>query len=286
MSVTGGPSATDPRTKSVISFASGAAFGATSVVTAQPFDTIKSRMQTLSSSSPNLNSSPGSGGTRRPSALAVATDLYRREGVRGLYRGGASMLVGGALFRSAQFGCYDVALHALGGPVPRHERVFFGALDPHVVAAGFVGGLGRGVVESPFEYAKVRRQVETPWRLRDVYRGSGITITRNSFLFACFAINIDLLKHVVGPVSPFWVGAICANAAWFTIWPLDVVKSRRQSGLYEGVPVRVLLRDVARSGALYRGLLPGLLRSTVANGTGMYMYDVVQRGLTKRVAGG
>ena len=43
-----------------------------------------------------------------------------------------------------------------------------------------------------------------------------------------------------------------------------------------------LLKDVAKSGALYRGLFPGLVRSTVANGTGMYMYAVVQKALVER----
>ena len=192
------------------------------------------------------------------------------------------MLIGGALFRSAQFGCYDVALQFLGGPVKKDERVFFGALDPHVVAAGFAGGLGRGAVESPFEFAKVRRMVQSEWRLRDVYKGSGVTIFRNAFLFACFAINIDLTKHFIGNIGPFWTGALCANMAWFTIWPLDVAKSRKQSGLYEGVSTFQLVKDIVRTGALYRGLLPGLMRSTVANGTGMFMYDAVYRALTKR----
>lgn len=270
----GAVEAQDPWIHAGISFAAGAAFGATSVVTAQPFDTIKTRVQT------------GAGGTGN-STLGAATSLWRKEGVRGLYRGGGPMLLGGALFRSAQFGCYDVALTALGGPSPKERRILAGALDPHVVLAGFVGGLGRGAVESPFEYAKVRRQVEAPWRLRDVYRGSGVTVVRNAFLFCFFVINIDLLKRFApfGPgLGPFATGALCSNLAWFLVWPLDVVKSRRQSGMYEGVPAHVLLRDVVRSGALYRGLLPGLARSTVANGAGMFMYDVAQRRLTAAVS--
>jgi len=265
----------------VISFASGAAFGMASVVTAQPFDTIKTRMQAGISA-------PQSAGVQHAatsqSARQVFTELFAREGVRGLYRGGTPLFVGGALFRSAQFGCYDVALQLLGGPVKKEHRVMGGALDPHVVAAGFVGGLGRGIVESPFEYAKVRRQVESTWRLRDVYRGSSITIFRNSFLFAAFAINMDVVRHFYGPLSPFWNGALCANAAWMMIWPLDVLKSRRQSGLYEGVPTLTLMRDIFRSGDIFRGLIPGVMRSTVANGCGMFVYVRVQSFLLNSTA--
>jgi solute carrier family 25 carnitine/acylcarnitine transporter 20/29 len=260
--------AKNPIVSSTISFASGAAFGMTSVVTAQPFDTVKTRMQT---------------GKGQPTMYLTATELFKREGIRGLYRGGAPLFIGGAMFRSAQFGCYDVAMKLLGGPVKKNERIFFGALDPNVIMAGFVGGLGRGFVESPFEYAKVRRQVEHPWRLQDVYKGSSITIVRNSFLFLCFVTNIDLLKHF-SPIKfgAFWTGAICSNLAWFCVWPLDVVKSRRQSGLYEGISTMKLLQDVIRDGALFKGLIPGLLRSTVANGTGMYMYHQVQKLLTDK----
>lgn len=145
MSVTSGPQPKSPWKQSLISFASGAAFGATSVVTAQPFDSLKTLTQAQSVSSASSN-----GVGRPPGMVAVAKDLFQRDGVKGFYRGAIPMLIGGALFRSAQFGCYDVAMQALGGPVPKSERVFFGALDPHVVMAGFVGGLGRGAVESPF----------------------------------------------------------------------------------------------------------------------------------------
>ena len=31
---------------------------------------------------------------------------------------------------------------------------------------------------------------------------------------------------VPGGLGPFWTGAICANLAWLTIWPIDVVKSQ------------------------------------------------------------
>eukprot|EP00957_Ditylum_brightwellii_P004194 319281-Ditylum_brightwellii.AAC.1 len=98
--------------------------------------------------------------------------------------------------------------------------------------AGFAGGLGRGVVEGPFEMIKVRRQV-------------------------------------IEDLSPFWRGGMCANMAWMTIWPLDVVKSRAQSGKFEGVGMVQLLKDAAKDGHLWRGVGPGLTRSFIANGSSM-----------------
>lgn len=81
----------------LVSFIAGASFGATSVLVGQPLDTVKTRMQAHQQS---LKSNP----------LAVATEVFRKEGVRGLYRGGMPIFVGGALFRSAQFGVYEAAM--------------------------------------------------------------------------------------------------------------------------------------------------------------------------------
>ena len=76
---------------SVIAFIAGASYGATSVIVGQPLDTIKTRMQAHAGS---LQSSP----------LAVARDMVRKSGLIGLYRGSAPTFLGGALYRSAQFG--------------------------------------------------------------------------------------------------------------------------------------------------------------------------------------
>jgi hypothetical protein len=49
-------------------------------------------------------------------------------------------------------------VHEIRGETKKEDRIL-GIFDPHVVFAGFAGGLGRGLVEGPFEYIKVRRQV-------------------------------------------------------------------------------------------------------------------------------
>jgi hypothetical protein len=71
------------------------------------------------------------------------------------------------------------------------------------------GGISRGIVEGPFEYIKVRRQVEKPWKAREVFSGSGATIFRNSLLFSSFVIYMDLIKQLIpGGLSPFMTGAV------------------------------------------------------------------------------
>ena len=77
--------------------------------------------------------------------------------------------------RSAQFGVYNNALAKLKskfGDVTKKDK-WFGWLDPHVIVAGFAGGIGRGVVESPVEFIKIRRQVEHQWNYSEVLKGFG-----------------------------------------------------------------------------------------------------------------
>ena len=67
----------------------GFAYGGTTVVVGQPLDTIKTRMQAMS-------------GYEKASMRMTAVDLYKAEGVRGFYRGGAALLLGGDLIINQQ----------------------------------------------------------------------------------------------------------------------------------------------------------------------------------------
>jgi hypothetical protein len=88
---------------------------------------------------------------------------------------------------------------------------------------------------------------------------------------------MDFTKQLVpGGLGPFLTGAICANLAWLTVWPLDVAKSQLQSGNYGGKSYFHLVKDIIITGKIFRGLLPGLTRSTIANGTSMVVYKRVE----------
>ncbi len=71
---------------------------------------------------------------------------------------------------------------------------------------------------------KVRRQVVSGWKFAEVFQGFGATLFRNSFLFSSFVIYMDILKqHLIQrdmELPPFLKAGICANLAWFSVWPL------------------------------------------------------------------
>jgi len=268
-----------------ITFFAGASYGFTTVIVGQPLDTIKTRMQGLSSKYSNK-------------MFQVASDLFQREGIRGLYRGGLPLFLGGSLMRSAQFGVSSEAKSFLSR-YPSYKIA--GVLDYQVLLAGLAGGVGRGLVEIPTDFFKIRRQVEqqVSWQTirSQLLDGTGITMGRNSLLFMSFMIWIDLAKQACQAgwvpsslmtseqdnLSPFAKGALCSNLAWLSIWPFDVIKTQRQSGLYSDQSTATLFRNMVKSGQLFRGLVPGLIRSTISNGSSMAVYEMVHIYLSKKM---
>jgi len=210
------------------------------------------------------------------SSWSTAKELISKEGIPGLYRGGTALFIGGGLIRSAQFGVYNFVFNEgqdYLNSTPDERRVFK-ILDPLVVLAGFAGGVGRGLVEAPFEFIKTRIQVQHEWSFKELLSGSAATMVRNSVLFSSFVIYLDFSKQLMGgSLGPFLTGAICSNLAWLTIWPLDVVKSQIQSGNFQNRSIPRLVVDNFRSGLIYRGLVPGLARSFIANGCSMVVYE-------------
>ena len=251
-----------------------------------PLDTIKTLQQAGSVPGAVTGASKGPSGPP-PGIAVIARRLWAEGGVRPFYRGGLPVLLGGGFMRSAQFGVNAFVIKRIRdfqGGSTRPEGRFLGCIDPQVVIAGFCGGIGRGLVEAPVEMIKVRKQVVSDWSWREILKGSGTTLSRNAFLFSSFVVYMDISKQIFGPdgLSAFWTGAVCSNLAWLTIWPMDVVKSRLQSGKFEGKGMRAVMRDVFQSGALYRGLGAGMSRSFLANGVGMECYAYVQKVMQER----
>ena len=205
--------------------------------------------------------------------------------------------------RSAQFGAsgafkhwLDTNQNQLGLP----NFKFFGLLDWQIVAAGVAGGLARGVIEIPTDFLKTRRQVESSWTWSHLLDGTAITLLRNSVLFTAFICYVDLSKQACragyvptllmnddsSSLTPFAKGALCANASWLTVWPADVIKTQLQSGNYygnnthqAGIILR-LLGDNLKSHRMFRGVVPGLIRSSIANGSSMVVYEYVHTTLS------
>ena len=252
----------------------GVLYGTTSVCVGHPFDTVKTKMQAQS-------------GFESRGMIKTFTTTVQEQGIRGLYRGCLPPLFGSGIFRSVQFAMFEATYTYMDVPFARYELPLTGGLQVRVLTGGFLASTARAIIETPLEYAKVRRQTQQNWRLRDVYTGFGVTWMRTIGLMCTYFIIIDSARrhvpevfnsHVIGP---FLLSGFAATFAWWVVWPLEYIKSQVQGNYGEQQTLLKRMSGVVRERGgilgLYRGIGPGTIRSFIANGTSMIVMQFAQR---------
>ena len=89
--------------------------------------------------------------------MATISKVYTNEGLTGFYRGWMSPFLGGTIFRSAQFTAYEAFYTKAEDHEPLKRKIPGSNLQYRVPLGGILSGTARAVVETPFEYAKVKR---------------------------------------------------------------------------------------------------------------------------------
>jgi len=125
-------------------------------------------------------------------------------------------------------------------------------------------------------------------QLKECYTGVGATWGRATVMLTAFFVLCDQSERAAPDVMSrpllggFIKGGICATMAWGVSWPLEVVKSKVQgveAHRFKGQSMWTILAHTARNEGLrglYRGFLPGAMRSFAANGVGMAAYQLTQ----------
>ncbi|KPA74546.1 putative mitochondrial Mitochondrial ornithine carrier protein-like protein [Leptomonas pyrrhocoris] len=194
---------------------------------------------------------------------SCVTDLYRREGVGGFFKGIPPRLFASAVEYSLTFGGYKSALRLVGAS---EERLTL--LD--VCAGGIGGGLATTTVLTPLELLKCRMQV-TPqcshsvsggggeglgrppltlsaWvrhvyhregGLRGFYQGGAATLLREVPGTALWCGANDVLRETMTPRGcsaadlPLWDTILCGGLSGLVyavfVYPVDVMKTRIQT---------------------------------------------------------
>ena len=133
--------------EALLGLASGVVFGAVSPVVGHPFDTIKTRMQA------ELQ-------YHNVGTFDVVRSVYQKEGLLGFYRGFIPPLMGSMAFRGILFSAYSGTYAACEHVPILHEEIPFTAgLRPSVLLGALAASISRAVIESPFEFVKVRYMV-------------------------------------------------------------------------------------------------------------------------------
>ncbi|CAG2210190.1 CACL [Mytilus edulis] len=179
-------------------------------------------------------------GFEKSNMFQTLAKTLRTQGVIGLYRGCIPPLWGSGIYRSSQFAVFEAV---------------------RVIGAGVIASTTRAIIETPLEFAKVRRQTQQTWHLKDVY---------------------TFKKPLIGP---FLTSGIAATLAWWIVWPLEYMKCQIQSNYGEKVSViqkmKIVIKERGGFFGLYRGIMPGTIRSFLANGTSMVVMQFAQRKVTE-----
>lgn len=252
----------------------GVLYGTTNVMVGHPFDTIKTKMQAQR-------------GFETQGMFRSFAKTFTEQGMRGLYRGCIPPLMGSGMYRSAQFAVFESIYTYMDTPFGKYEFPGTAGLQARVLAGGIGASTVRAIIETPLEYAKVRRQTQQSWQLRHVYRGLGVTWCRTVGLMTTYFIILDSLRRnnpdlfKIPVVGPFLISGTAATLGWWVVWPLEYMKSQVQGSYGKDMPVwkrmRLVLKERGGFFGLYRGIVPGTIRSFLANGVSMIVMSTAQR---------
>ncbi|KAF6802169.1 mitochondrial carrier C4G9.20c [Colletotrichum musicola] len=262
----------------------GAAGGVAQVLLGQPFDIVKVRLQTSTTST---------------SALTAASQIYKNEGALAFYKGTLTPLLGIGACVSIQFGAFHQArryFEARNSLSSSSPTLSYG----QYYAAGAFAGVANSVISGPIEHVRIRLQTQPHGAARlysgpidcvrvlsrqgggvlpGLYRGEAVTILREAqaygvwFLAFEWMMNADAARNKVDRKEiPSWkvalYGGLAGEALWLGSYPLDVVKSKMQTDGFGAEQRYKTMRDcfaqTYRGEGLrgfWRGIVPTLLRA-------------------------
>lgn len=170
------------------SMLTGFLFGATNTLVGHPFDTVKTRMQTHA---PDLLSK-----SSHPGYFETVKRIYTREGPLAFYKGCIPPFMGSVLYRSVQFSVFE-AFYTMWdqNDSMKNSIPLTSGLQYRVIAAGFLAGTARSLVECPFEYAKVKRQTNQTWHFRQAFKGFTLLYPRTTGLMTIYFVIVDIFRR-------------------------------------------------------------------------------------------
>jgi len=265
-----------------LALGTGILYGATNAVVGHPMDTVKAKMQAQA----------GFIKGQDMGMLAVCRKVWATEGIRGFFRGVVPPLMGSSVYRSAQFAVFEAVYtreKELGWDEFRIPGT--GGLALATVFAGLCGSFARAVIESPIEYAKVKRQTGQTWHFNEVYQGFFMQLPRTVGMMTLIFCGVDSVRRWSDGEAlkrPHWQflswGSVSMLSFW-AIWPLETLKNQVQAGtVIEGIPAPTLRQRISHLGGplgLYRGILPGSMSVFLRNGTAAVVMTFAQRKLTE-----
>ncbi|CAI5769223.1 Uncharacterized protein PODLI_1B033478 [Podarcis lilfordi] len=240
---------TNPVIQAAIDLTAGAVGGTACVITGQPFDTAKVKMQTFPAMYRGL--------------VDCFVKTYKQVGFRGFYKGTTPALVANIAENAVLFMCYGFCQNIVRRIVGLDRKAELST----------VWSVVKGVLkkDGPFGF----------------YRGWSSTLLREIPGYFLFFGGYELSrtffafgrpKEELGPVALMISGGFGGMCLWIAVYPIDCIKSRIQvlsmAGKQAGFMV-TFASVLRKEGvfALYSGLKPTMIRAFPANGALFLAYE-------------
>jgi len=243
-------------TDSLYFYAGGLMAGSAGTLVSQPFDTCKIHLQT---------------GRK----LNIKSRTFFQN-IVWAYKGATPSVVGYSIEKSLIFGTYTATNKHF-----QYDTIL------KIPFSGFIAGLVASLSISPFEQIKTDRQLgnKTIYNYSYLYKGFKYTAMRESIGFSIyFSVYDQLRKQFSSNKDEFYLnllksgfyGALSAFISWIPIYPIDLNKTRIQSGDQFGNFMQELKMQPNKLKFLYRGYHFAMMRAIPFHSTCFVCYEIMK----------
>lgn len=277
-----------------IGFIAGVFSGVTKNAVGHPFDSVKVRLQT------------SEGRFKGPLDCVVQT--FKKEGIRGYYKGFTPPLVGWVFMDSVMLGSLHNYRKFLMNTLYKDEKKL--PLAGHCLA-GVAAGWTVSFVAAPVEQIKARLQIQYDAKLK-LYKGpvdclfkilnqkgirglySGLFSTmvfRTNFVFwwgsyELFTQWFQNNTKMSNPAINFWSGGLSATVFWTFAYPADVIKKVVMTDSLTNpkfkswaAAAKFIYKERGGVPAFFKGFVPSILRSFPANAAALAAFEFALRAM-------
>ena len=175
--------------------------GWTGLILSYPCDTIKSHYQI----------------TKSNNMIKCSVNLVKKNGFSCLFKGIKAPFFGVSFKKSLVFGTYEFANTKL-------KNNFM---------SGVIAGVVCSSIVTPVEYIKINQQVNQKINLNDMYKGFRPTLVIEGLGFGIYFSSYYFMKQEHDSLfSCFIKGGLSGGFSCIFIYPVDLIKSNIQAGLY------------------------------------------------------
>uniref|UniRef100_A0AC35TMP0 Mitochondrial carrier protein n=1 Tax=Rhabditophanes sp. KR3021 TaxID=114890 RepID=A0AC35TMP0_9BILA len=270
-------------------FVAGWISGGIGLLIGHPFDTVKTRLQTIST-------------FRSPLHTFITT--IKQENIHGLYKGMAGPFLSIGFQNSLLFSGYGWTLKYMH---PNIEKMDKNSLPMYeIVGASMVGTCMQLVPGIPIENIKTKLQVQRTLLntkasfsgpvncatkllrhkgLRGLYEGSGAMVVRDMIGYLFYIPVYEMLRRFfIGrkfneTATQLIAGGMAGSISWLSICPIEIVKNKIQTGEQLGLKeknAKAIVKSIWNKNGLrgfYKGGLVLIVRGFIVNSVVFLVYE-------------